>query len=666
MNINLGTAAKNKNKFDFSHDVVTTSNFGWFQPVLCREVIPNTDIDLTTETFVRLANMVCPSFGQIKVKNSYAFVPFRLVYPNFTQLLQNQPVNGSNGQFIPEKVPTFNYVGLWLNMLLHPGTFTPGSYSIFDEYGELIPIEARLVNSPGLEDLFGEIDVHDQADDVRINEFKYVFQFKEFSDGKYYCTNYSRDFYIDDIDLHNAGHTTIYLGFTPSVQHQTYINLYSKLFNGLGYTLPSFFGSDLRFNSQGLDVTTVNLTRYTYEESSCLQVLAYMRYYYEHLSPQREVTFQDTETHKFIELFRDRDGVYIMEDDGGDPDSSSLNYLSYFGLFASIVGSAAQCYYTLPPDIFTSSLSTINNDTSSINVVQNTASSSTDARVVSSPGYVPSAQLRNDTLNATLIQGLLKMLKYSNRNTLVGRQVTNWLQSRFGIVSNNEFTNTCHHLGMQNTDVQISDIYATANSEGEFGQTLGSYSGRGIGFNTGKHVSFKAKEYGFFIGLQTVVPITDYYQGVKPDVQRTERFDFFTSEFENLGYEALPNRNIQVNSSNIRNVFGFIPRYASYKYMTSLVNGDFANGYRDMSAYHLMRTLPNNVILSEQFRKLSQDTVLGNDEGYNRIFANTSSALDHFLIFNRMHFKLTQPMEVISRSYDVEEHGNGKFSVDYT
>ena len=663
MNINLGSAAKDKSKFDLSHDVVTTSNFGFYQPILCREVIPNTDIKCDTETFVRLANMVCPSFGQIKVKNAYAFVPFRLVYPNFTQLLQNQPVNGSAGQFIPTKVPTFNYVGMWLNFMLHSkGTKTCG---LFADDGSLIPIEYRIGDTDDVNEIFGSISNFSMADDMQLHEFKYVLEFKlSDNDGVYYCTNYPSDFYVFDQDLTTAGHTTIYLGITPSVEGQTYLNLVTKVLNGLGFTLPTFFGSDIKYDSNGLIRTSVNITDYSMVNVSCLPILAYSRYYYEHLSPQREETFQDSDTFRFIEIFRDRDGVNIMDNDGSVIDEQSLKFSGYYRIFANILGSLLQNYYTLPPDIFTSALSTINTDNSSINVTQ-TILGVNDPSIDSVSGQVPSS-LPNPRVTSVMVQGLLKMLKYSNRNTLVGRQVTNWLQSRFGIVSQNEYTNTCHHLGMQNTDVQISDIYATANSEGEFGQTLGSYSGRGIGFGSGKSIDFKAKEFGYFIGLQTVVPITDYYQGLKPDVQRVERFDFFTSEFENLGYEALPTRNIQVNNILNNKTFGFVPRYANYKYMTSLVNGDFANGYHDMAAYHLMRTLPSSVILSNQFRKLSQDLVIGNDIGYNRIFANTSSALDHFLIFNRLHFKLVQPMTPISRSYDVEDYGNGNFKVDYT
>lgn len=657
MNINLGSANKDKNSFDFSHDVITTSNFGFWQPTLCRELIPNSKFDLKQETFVRLSNMVAPSFGQIKVKNSFAFVPFRLVYPNHTQLLQGQQVNGSAGAFIPTKIPSFNYVAFWIGFVFSRG----GKFTIYDSDHEQIYRDNVVINLKGHG--ITQLTTASYDTEKSIEQHKYVFPL--FFDGGEYdnvIRNISNSPVFNLVTDDHAELDGCFIGFTPTVGGQAEINLLSKIFIGLGYTLPEFFGSNLNKGMLEDDFDGINTTSYVSCNKSVLPLLAYSRYYYEHLAPLRERTFQDTPTYKFIEIFRDCDGVRV---DQADLDHNYL-YPSYEELLSEVIRDMFTFYYTLPPDIFTQSLSSVNNDSSTISVRTGDGPNTTsDIETVA--GHVPTNLPNGSRLEATVIQGLLKALKYANRNTLVGRNVTKWLESRFGVVSQNEYTNQCHHLGINNTDVSISDIYATANSDGEFGNTLGSYSGRGLGYDEGDGIDFSVKEFGYVIALQTVVPITHYYQGVKAHVDRLTRFDFFTSEFENLGYEAIPRECVNVSVLNGRNVFGFIPRYANYKYQLSTVNGDFANGYKDMDAYHLMRTLPNKVlVLNETFRKLSQDLVSGADKSYLRIFANTQLDLDHFLLYNRMHFKVSQPMTRISDSYDVEDYGNGNVKVDYT
>lgn len=638
----LSSANKDLKSFDLSHDVVTTSNFGWWQPTLCHELVQGSSFNLRQQSFVRLSNMVAPTFGNIKLKNTFAFVPMRLLYPNFTQLLQGQMVSGSSGRFVPTEIPTFRL----MEVITHLIFSSFGSYTLYDELGGVIE---EYNNDPVYWDYSQPIGDWRFEYDKAINEHKYVLPLVDSGDGLLLlkCNNNVYLNYDSNADF------PFYIGFTPSNADQYNINNYFKLFNGLGYTIPkNIFGTSVEFIN-GSDVNPLSI----YNEVddlplTCLPVLAYTRFYYEHLSPQREQVFEDSICYRFIELFRDKNGFDI---------STSITSPEYIA-FISIIRETLQNFYTLSPDIFTSALSTVNTDSYAINV---RSEDDEVSRIESAQSSVPYFRPGSD-IAATAIQGLLKMLKYSNRNTIVGRNVVNWLQSRFGIVSNAEFNNHSYYLGTQNCDVSISDIYATANSEGAFGSTLGSYSGRGLGFDNGKSINFKAKEFGYLICLQCVVPVTGYYQGLKPHTLRYKRDSFYTTEFENLGYQSLPRFAVNAGAQNRVGTFGFIPRYADYKYITNTVNGDFANGYPAMEAYHLNRTFDSTFTLNETFRKLYSDMLMQGDKGYLRIFANTQQFVDHFLIFNRMNFDVRQPMDRISNSFDIEEHGNGSVDVNYT
>ena len=95
MALHLKTAQSKKHNFDFSHDVITTSNFGLYQPTICREIVPNSTINVNNQSFVRLANMVCPTFGRMSLKTHFTFVPMTSIFPHFVEFLNQQKVSNA-------------------------------------------------------------------------------------------------------------------------------------------------------------------------------------------------------------------------------------------------------------------------------------------------------------------------------------------------------------------------------------------------------------------------------------------------------------------------------------------------------------------------------------------------------------------------------------------
>ena len=59
------SGVKKRQQFDLSHDVNTTSNFGFCQPLLCKEMMPNSKISTRLNTMVRLAPMPVPTYGRL-------------------------------------------------------------------------------------------------------------------------------------------------------------------------------------------------------------------------------------------------------------------------------------------------------------------------------------------------------------------------------------------------------------------------------------------------------------------------------------------------------------------------------------------------------------------------------------------------------------------------
>ena len=71
-----------------------------------------------------------------------------------------------------------------------------------------------------------------------------------------------------------------------------------------------------------------------------------------------------------------------------------------------------------------------------------------------------------------------------------------------------------------------------------------------------------------------------------------DKFDYFWPEFQHIGEQEILNKEILANHVAPDDVFGYIPRYAEYKYNPSTVHGDFK---KTLDFWHLGRIFnPNN------------------------------------------------------------------------
>lgn len=658
---NLGTPVLKNSTFNFDHSNITTCNFGAYQPILAYEAIPKAKIKFRPVSMVRLTNMVAPTYGLMKLKTTCGFVPMRLLYPNFTQFLSGQQVNTQDGAFIPTKLPTFKMRQLVAVMAFYPGF----SYSSTLRLRDTASISIRGKINGGELHTFTEEEVLSYLQSTTLQVLKYndttvsglinysgTLQGLSRYDGEprdlpYYTFPTLSETSSKTNILNEFGIQLLYRGSWTSVEIESIgwtfkdsINLKRLLvaFRGVGINIPDSLYPDYM----------------DYDDLSILPFIAYVRLYLEHLVPQREFVFEDSATYKFINYLTSHDGFDILSG------STSL-----FDMFSDVVEEALNMFYTLPPDVFTSALSTINSDSFSIQV-RTSDNSDNSETIYSSEQNSPNIQTP-DSFSATLINNLLATLKYSNRNTVTGRNVMNWLRSRFGVVPDAIKDNHSYFLGTQNTDIKVTDLYATANSEtGSFGRLLGSYTGRGGAFKRGKMITFRTEEFGYFICMQVLVPQVEYYQGISPHVYRTKRFDFFTSEYDGKSYDAIHYSQLNAGHVNSEGTYGFYPRYSDYKYITGSMNGDFRMNTQDISAFHLYRVLGNDFVLDDNFRRLVYDSIQSGDESFLRIFANTDATLDHFIIFNPLEFKVSQPCKPLSKSYEVEDNGNDEFRVDYT
>lgn len=72
---------------NLDHDVSTTLDYGFCQPIMSREIPADTTINFSVAQFVRLGVVVSPTFGRMHLRTYNAFVPIETVYEPLALLL---------------------------------------------------------------------------------------------------------------------------------------------------------------------------------------------------------------------------------------------------------------------------------------------------------------------------------------------------------------------------------------------------------------------------------------------------------------------------------------------------------------------------------------------------------------------------------------------------
>lgn len=253
--------------------------------------------------------------------------------------------------------------------------------------------------------------------------------------------------------------------------------------------------------------------------------------------------------------------------------------------------------------------------------------------------------------------------RYKERNNYVGSKIINKILAHFGVSPTPERLDMAEFIGGQEFPIQIGDVTSSAfqvsGTPSTFG--LGDMAGKGIGGSRGDTVRYHATEHGIFMTVMAILPTVGYYQALPYSWTRGvygDPFDYYHSEFENLGYEPVLNKEIYCptvldpaySSYNPDGIFGYVPRYASYKFHNDVLAGDFvgrlASGgtfNAQMDSWHLFRKLQyddsNPLALNDNFVTLNNRA---ND--FDRIFQTTTTDLDHFYFNIDMDVKATRPM----------------------
>ena len=268
------------------------------------------------------------------------------------------------------------------------------------------------------------------------------------------------------------------------------------------------------------------------------------------------------------------------------------------------------------------------------------------------------------------LDSLKALTDYLKRNQIVGSRNIDRYLARFGIKLQDEKLNRCEYIGDFTQDLTFGDVTSTADTDGA---QLGSYAGKGLSFGQG-HYSYQAYEFGFFVIISTIVPDSQYFEGVARHTMHLSKLDFFTPEFDNLGTQALSCREVYspLDGSEVpgtldykEKIFGFVPRYAEYKTPYSQVTGDFtvrslATGADSWTLFRSVKPFIDNVGGLANFVHDYQFVVGFDSSQFNRIFYNVDDSADHFRIIHDFNISSRFPGKSLYDTYDFKDEDKAK------
>ncbi len=627
-----------RSKFDWSHDVNTTFSWGEIQPTQCRMLVPGSKTTLHTQSLLRLAPMVAPTFGRVKYKTFNQFVSLEEIFPNFGPLMAAEPIKRVSGTKAPKFIPFVRLGALssWVLQGCH-GTLYQKTTNSAGEEGYLTVYRSSPTANPDdrwntaifnpIKSLFGSIDDPWQSASMSLADVgtKVCIRLENFSDEYSKGLGYGNTAGTDGAYEIVTGMTNFndmcpvvrgYDGYIPDYKREVTIEGADYILEGkvgdakfaLAVEL-SDFGKRLRKIIQGvgyqIDFTsTANV--------SILPLLATYKAYFDIFGLQLFQGWETTECASVInyitEFFSEDCTAYIRR--GYSSEMSGEPKKQFLKFFVQELGSM---FYTDNVDYVSAHIDQLsispkadidgnfitigqsttgrpnlsNNPNIGTNNVENGATYIDNAQSTADNGDVNAGvdssaagalswinQVNHTQVDSELLK---RLYKWVNRNTILGRKIADLLRAQ-GL---GKYVDECksNFIGSSDTYVTISDVVSTAWTEKA---TLGEYGGKGLQYSEDKTLVFENDEFGFWICLATVVPEAGYTQGIDPTLKSITKMQMYSPDFDAVGMEATQ-KDVIVGTNYVPGdasyftgyTFGFVPRLSGWKMQHNLVNGDF-------------------------------------------------------------------------------------------
>ncbi len=698
--ITLGAPTK-RSKNNWSCDSHTTANLGFIQPTFARMLPDRSHIEIKNNTLVYLSPLVNPTFSRLSQRDYYRFVRMTDVYLPWSNFLSKKPFTTEDGtSYIPSELPTFHMYEAVMNIILNNSYVSVTPVGFPDE-----PIKALSDNNisdflsaflPKLQRVnFSDYSSATEGIDnyyllPRQSEIDDVFKSGSFlsigEDGKTFewfvvdntnNFNFRRNEGLEAVSYTNSDFSF----FIPAANFNDVPDIQMQHPNGQSYVFsPKSDGCYMNFR---LKPAAKNLRKifiglgykfnpFDSKPKTPFALLAFYKAWFDQFMPQRTIQFTDTLCYKIIKMLESGQSTSFRTD---------FYYWLRSDLFKAF-------YYYTAPDYFSASLYNLGDnslDSSQMNIINSPVigniEGSDTVSVVSDTQSASSESSNN--IPALAVQLMLRMLRFTNKNNVIGRNIRDYLKVHYGIDDARLDVNQTIKVDDNRVEINTFQIMNQTESSEAF---LGEFAGQGRGEKQqSKPTYFDTPDWGFFFCMSTVVPQSGYFQGYIKETTITTPEEFLMPEYDACGYEVIDRGEIlsdahvltkeQYNDSELMfdtsKGFGFIPRYSHFKINNNIINGDLSlhSTKEGLQGYYMDKMFPTvkekrvgenggfelvnpdflPEVVSDNIRKIDPSDEVGN---YNRIFQYQNVDLDHFIIQKVFDVEVTAIWKSLKESFD--------------
>lgn len=228
----------------------------------------------------------------------------------------------------------------------------------------------------------------------------------------------------------------------------------------------------------------------------------------------------------------------------------------------------------------------------------------TISNAVSANTDIPDGSLYADTSNLTAssttindLRRAFRLQEWLEKAARGGSRYVESILSHFGVKSPDARLNRPEYITGTKSAVIISEVLNTSDT---VDAPQGNMAGHGVAVSAGKYGNYYVQEHGYIMGIMSIMPKTAYQQGIpKHFLKTTDPFEFYWPSFAHIGEQEVLNKEVYAfQGSTGSEVFGYVPRYAEYKFQNNRVAGDFKT---TLDHWHLARKFPGAPALNEEF-----------------------------------------------------------------
>lgn len=213
--------------------------------------------------------------------------------------------------------------------------------------------------------------------------------------------------------------------------------------------------------------------------------------------------------------------------------------------------------------------------------------------------YDPNGSLEVGSTTITDLRRAFRLQEWLEKNARGGTRYTENILAHFGVRSSDARLQRPEYITGVRTPVVISEIL---NTTGEVdGLPQGNMAGHGVSVAAGRFGSYFCEEHGWIIGILNIQPKTAYQQGFQRHWFKLNPLDYYWPSFAHIGEQAVYKGEIyadDITQAVGLQTFGYVPRYAEYKFTPNRVAGDFRT---TLNFWHLGRIFDNVPALNQAF-----------------------------------------------------------------